>query len=78
MLWECFLLPGAAGRRAGEVGLSPTTVRQPVQLSGSHGSGHGSTGCCRTGLPSHRTAALAGARCGELGCVHPEGLARGW
>ena len=64
---------GAAGRRAGEVGLSPTTGRQPVQLSGSHGS----AGRCWTGLPTHRTAALGGARCGELGCVHPEGRARG-
>nr|CAI9700271.1 unnamed protein product [Rangifer tarandus platyrhynchus] len=49
VLWECFLPPGAAGGQAGEVGLSSTTVRQPVQLSGSHGSGHGSTGRGWTG-----------------------------
>lgn len=40
---------GRGGRQAGEVGLSSTTVRQPVQLSGSHGSGHGSTGRGWTG-----------------------------
>ena len=81
VLWECFL-PRArrAGGRAGEVALSSTTVRQPVQLGGSHSSGHGSLGLVWT--RPHRPRArplqsqdcsLGWAGCGELGSVHPAG-----
>ena len=81
MLWECFL-PRAqrAGGQAGEVALSSTTVRQPVQLGGSHSSGHSSLGLgwTRPHRPRARPlqsqdCSLGWAGCGELGSVHPAG-----
>ena len=71
--------PGRGGR-AGEVALSCHTVRQPVQLGGSHSSGHGSAGLgwTRPQRPRARplqsqNCSLGWARCGELGSVHPAG-----